>query len=90
MGKLPCVLKNNTEEKNSHFFEHGSMSDVGLELLSSPSNPERLSGSVSLVSWDADRQNYDSVPLLQCVQTRPLYLLMARTDTTELRFQLRK
>jgi len=66
------------------------MSDVGLDLLSSPSNPERLSGSVSLVSWDADRLNYASVPLLQCVQTRPLYLLMARTGTTKLRSQLRK
>jgi len=77
MGKLPCVFTNNTEDKNSHLLKHGSMSVVGLELLSSPSNPERFSGSVSLVSWDADRQNYASVPLLHCVQTRPLYLLMA-------------
>ena len=34
-------------------LEHGSMSDVGLELLSSPSNPERLNS----------RTNTTSVPL---------------------------
>jgi hypothetical protein len=69
MGKLQCVLTNTREEKTPHLLEHGSMSVVGMELLSSPSNPERLRGSVSLVSWDADRKNYASVPLLQCTNT---------------------